>query len=119
MLEESLIVLEPTLAYPLSIAAKQYRYRVPNRADSRTQPDAITLILLHGTSFHMETWEPCLTRIFDLAARSHQNANACGVNIREAWVIECPNHGGSALLNEKALREGQVHHCSCACPTSR
>lgn len=115
MLEESLIVLEPTSAYPLSITAKQYCYHIPNKVDSHTQdPDTITLILLHGTSFHKETWEPTLMHIFDLAAK--RNPNAGGVDIREAWAIECPNHGGSALLNEMALREGQDYHCSCTYP---
>lgn len=91
MLEESLIVLEPTSAYPLSITAEQYCYHIPNKVDSHTQdPDTITLILLHGTSFHKETWEPTLMHIFDLAAK--RNPNAGGVDIREAWAIECPNH---------------------------
>ena len=42
-----------------------------------------------------ETWEPVLTELAQLDAESSL--------VKEAWAIDCPNSGESALLNEKLL----------------
>lgn len=106
MLSEPPIVLKPNTTYSLHITAKRYR---PDRISDNPQPGAITLILLHATSLHKETWEPTLKRVFDMVT----NGRHARVNIREAWAIECPNHGESAQLNEAELQEGQQHYCNC------
>lgn len=106
MLSEPSFILEPSNAYPLYVTAKRYR---PATAGDASHPGAITLILLHATSLHKETWEPTLKRVFNLATKDHH----AGVNIREAWAIECPNHGESAMLNETQLEHGRQHHCNC------
>ncbi len=44
--------------YPFYITAKRY---LPNAANPGIRDtDAVTLILLHSTSFHKEIWEPTL-----------------------------------------------------------
>lgn len=107
MLSEQFFVLKPSTAYSLHITAK--RYRSDKFLGDGSQSGAITLVLLHATSLHKETWEPTLECIFDLAGKgSHAH-----VNIHEAWSIECPNHGQSAVLNDAQLQHGGRHHCNC------
>ena len=90
--------LQPSAGYALFITAK--RYWIPEFEGNASNPSAQTLIVLHSTSFHKETWEPALEDLFQLAAQ-------CGskVIIREAWAIDCPNHGESASLNRRALKD--------------
>jgi hypothetical protein len=99
MLEQS-YVYPPRLGYPLYVTAK--RYWLPQFEQHAHHPDALTLILLHSTSFHKETWEPTINGVFRLA----QQDSECGrrnVKIRDAWAIESPNHGLSVEFNEKTL----------------
>ncbi|KAI0311528.1 Alpha/beta hydrolase fold-1 [Amylostereum chailletii] len=92
-LDVSAFSLPPGQGYPFFITAK--RYRRP-RGDA-LDPGALTLICLHSTSFHKETWEPTLDVLFQADGSFGQH------RIAEAWAIECPNHGASAQLNEAAL----------------
>ncbi|KZT40158.1 hypothetical protein SISSUDRAFT_1060517 [Sistotremastrum suecicum HHB10207 ss-3] len=85
-------VYDPRPEYPFQIAAKKY---IPKRSTE----DGYTLILSHGTGYHKEQWEPALERLFELAEEG-------GFPIREAWGIDCPNHGDSAVLNAKVLQWG-------------
>ncbi|KAF9239173.1 hypothetical protein BU15DRAFT_88161 [Melanogaster broomeanus] len=93
-------ILEPSTdgAYPLRITAKQYW--CTELADNWEDPDAFTLVFLHSTSFHKETWEPTLQHLLD---EKHPSGRT-SLKIRCAWVIECPNHGESAALNDDALQ---------------
>ncbi|GJE98701.1 alpha/beta hydrolase [Phanerochaete sordida] len=91
-------VFDPRPRYPLLITAKRYWHP----AHCSTAPDALTLVLAHGTGFHKEHWEPTLDELYALLGGT---ANS-GINIREAWSIECPNHGDAAVLNEDALMWG-------------
>ena len=79
-------------------------------------PDAVTVILAHGTGFVKEHWEPTLEDLYALLTRSGDHHDA-GVRIREAWSIEASNHGDSAGLNEEILAWGYTPVCesSCAC----
>lgn len=87
----------PGPGFPLHLTAK--RYWLPTfQAD---HPDALTLIFLHATSFHKETWEPTIDRLFQLASTDNNQH----VKIREAWCLDCPNHGAAAELNERVLLE--------------
>ncbi|KDQ62330.1 hypothetical protein JAAARDRAFT_149140 [Jaapia argillacea MUCL 33604] len=102
MLEQA-VAYKPQDGYPLWITAK--RYWLP-AFEANTSDDALTLILLHSTSFHKETWEPTVQRLFQLVTNAADTGGGgLPVKIREAWVIDCPNHGVSAKLNEVALRE--------------
>ncbi|KAF9460939.1 Alpha/beta hydrolase fold-1 [Collybia nuda] len=86
----------PRDGYPLHVTAK--RYWIPEFEANTSDPNALTLILLHSTSFHKETWEPTIERIFALSVQPGSS-----VKIREAWSLDCPNHGVSGRLNEKQL----------------
>ncbi|KAH8115696.1 Alpha/beta hydrolase fold-1 [Phellopilus nigrolimitatus] len=97
-LQAASVALDPDDVYPLHITAK--RYTLPALEAPEDVPGALTLILLHSTGFHKEIWEPTLQELFSfLTLRS----GTPGALVREAWSIECPNHGESAVLNETAL----------------
>lgn len=104
-LDAEVVYLPPDDTYPFYITAK--RYSSPAFGDD---PEAFTLVLLHSTSFFKEAWEPTLE---DLADSVSTQFNCL---IREAWAIECPNHGASAELNEGILQLPE-HRCSCTCST--
>ncbi|KAI9513482.1 Alpha/beta hydrolase fold-1 [Russula earlei] len=87
--------------YPLLVSVK--RYWVPSLES--TDGDAVTLVLAHATSFHKELWEPFLEDLYDQTTTSPRH-NSPVPKIRDAWAIDCPNHGDSAVLNEKTLLSG-------------
>jgi hypothetical protein len=101
----------PDRNYPLYITASRYRM-----AGYEPEQDALTLVLLHSTSFHKETWEPTLERIFHLldSAQRHMDTPS----IAEVWAIEAPNHGKSAVLNERALLRPEFHNNCASFPIS-
>lgn len=97
---------DPTYFYQLHdhglyIAAK--RYWLPELISDPSDPDNYTLVLLHSTSFHKETWEPALERLLWLAARGQRDRRASRIKIREAWAFDCPNHGEAGQKNEEKL----------------
>ncbi|KAJ7576874.1 Alpha/beta hydrolase fold-1 [Mycena floridula] len=94
MLEES-IVYEPRHGFPLYTTAK--RYWLPEFEANQSDPLALTLIFLHATSFHKESWEPTCEKLFSLASRDST------LKIREAYVLDCPNHGAATEFNERQL----------------
>ncbi|KAF8719049.1 hypothetical protein AX14_011527 [Amanita brunnescens Koide BX004] len=94
------IVCPPRAGCPFHTTAK--RYWLPEFVANQDDPDALTLILLHSTSFHKETWEPTLDQLFQLARRP-----GFGVKLREAWALDCPNHGEAVLYNENVLRQDE------------
>lgn len=137
MLHES-ITYDPQPEYQLYTTAK--RYWLPEFDAYRDDPDALTLLVLHSTSFHKETWEPSLEHLFKLAscqgplgveqdcgllANGNERGGkglGCGkkrvpVKIREAWSLDCPNHGEAAVLNEEALKLPEnLNNCAYGVP---
>ncbi|KAF7333043.1 Abhydrolase domain-containing protein mpaH [Mycena venus] len=95
MLEES-VTYAPSARYPLYLTAK--RYWLPAFEANAGDPAALTLLFLHATSFHKETWMPTLDAIFALASSEDSP-----VKIREAWCLDCPNHGASGQMNATVL----------------
>ncbi|KDR74241.1 hypothetical protein GALMADRAFT_249994 [Galerina marginata CBS 339.88] len=98
--------LPPSSNYPLFITAK--RYWVHEFEKNIPDPSAKTLIVLHSTSFHKETWEPALEDLFKSASRAGSK-----FVIREAWAIDCPNHGESGHMNHRALKKPEFASFSC------
>ncbi|KAI0092904.1 Alpha/beta hydrolase fold-1 [Irpex rosettiformis] len=94
--------------YPFNITANCYPH--PNFEHDRTLSNhnaaALTLIVLHSTSFHKEALEPMLADVFLFTASK--------TDIREAWIIECPNHGESGVQNQDVLKMPEyVRYFSC------
>ncbi|KAI0299402.1 Alpha/beta hydrolase fold-1 [Multifurca ochricompacta] len=98
LLQSQSYVFDPRPHSPLLVSVK--RYWVPGFES--TDADAVTLILAHATSFHKEHWEPVLEDLYDRVATPSSPAS----KIRDAWAIDCPNHGESAILNEETLVDG-------------
>ena len=90
------VAVPPSAAYPLHVTAKCYR--PAGRGAGDDEPDALTFIFLHSAGFHKEMFEPTIEALFAAAAHSARP------RVREAWAIECPTHGESAVLNEAILR---------------
>jgi hypothetical protein len=103
MMRSEAVTLTPTHSYSLYTTAK--RYWLPEQEALAFDSHALTLVLLHSTSFHKEAWEPTLEQLFTLASQP-----GSVVRIREAWALDCPNHGASSQLNEKALMQPEFHN---------
>lgn len=105
--------------YSLFITAK--KYRVQELEAFRNDSDAITVLALHSTSFHKETWEPTLEALFQ-ALVMHGSGK---VKIREVWAVDCPNHGHAGVLNRDLLESKEfatdcgslpIYYWSCSWP---
>ncbi|KAJ7490534.1 hypothetical protein FB451DRAFT_1513195 [Mycena latifolia] len=84
-----------TRGVPLIALGKRYT-RVPAVSNPPPSPGSpgVALLFAHGTGFHKEIWEPTIEALF--AADREQL-------VREAWAVDCQNHGESAIANEKTL----------------
>ncbi|KAF9475154.1 hypothetical protein BDN70DRAFT_884048 [Pholiota conissans] len=83
---------DPRPAYKFQVTAVRYTPEYP-------AADGVTLVLAHGNATHKETYSAMLSFLFDLTDSTRQHPPL----IREAWSIECPNHGESAELNEQDI----------------
>ncbi|EIW81792.1 hypothetical protein CONPUDRAFT_164564 [Coniophora puteana RWD-64-598 SS2] len=123
-------ICPPDHVYPLHIIAKRYTFpRPPPSTEEENEEEGLTLLVLHSTSFHKETWEPTLRELAGVIFRNRQgdsqhdseykkggegrrDVKADAKAKRErgrlwvdtAWVVECPNHGESAVLNRSIVR---------------
>ncbi|KAJ7806152.1 alpha/beta-hydrolase [Mycena olivaceomarginata] len=92
---EKFTVQTNTRGVPLIAVGKRYTQAL----SATNQPstfDGVALLFAHGTGFHKEIWEPTIESLF--------NASSPQV-IREAWAVDCQNHGESAIANEATLSE--------------
>ncbi len=106
ILQSQSYVFDARPQYPLLVSVKRYWVQ----GFESTDPDALTLVLAHATSFHKELWEPVLE---DLYTQAVVSPGACSpvLKIRDAWAIDCPNHGESSVLNEKTLLSSHTPIC--------
>ncbi|KAJ7471609.1 Alpha/beta hydrolase fold-1 [Mycena galericulata] len=86
-MKDTVYTLAPSSAYPFHIDAVQY---VPEQSYS----NGLTLLFLHATNTHKESYEPVLLHLLRQPLR---------IRIRDAWCIENPNHGSSAVKNRALL----------------
>ncbi|KAH8818895.1 hypothetical protein DL96DRAFT_1820267 [Flagelloscypha sp. PMI_526] len=91
MLSQTFVV-PSTIEYPFTVFGTRYRSSAPPTS-------GVTLILAHAAATHKETWEPLVSDLF-----AHDSKQSSPY-ILEAWSVECPNHGESALANEQAIQE--------------
>jgi len=106
-------VLEPSPIYPYAVTAKRYWETIPPTLDE-TDPSALTIILAHATGMHKESFEPVLEKLFELASAGLvSDGGKQKIKIREAWAIDCINHGEAATLNEKRLPTKLKEVCEC------
>lgn len=101
-------VFDPRPNYPHLITAKRYWKSIPT-SQVLKDPDAFTLIFAHGTGFHKEHFEATLEDLYK-CVQNHPGHSS--IKIREAWTIDCPNHGEAAFLNEKSLQWGYETVCT-------
>ncbi|KAK1220647.1 hypothetical protein PQX77_016600 [Marasmius sp. AFHP31] len=92
-------VFDPRPNYPLLVTAKRLRDASSPYAND---PTAYTLVFLHATGFHKEIWEPIVDDLLVVV----KNKGGEQLRIREIWLIDSPNHGDAAILNEETLSWG-------------
>ncbi|TFK85290.1 alpha/beta-hydrolase [Polyporus arcularius HHB13444] len=90
------VVIPSSTLNGLDVAATRYSPQGPFVAN-RTQ---ISLLFTHGVSFHKELWLPTIEHIFDLQKHSLGELKFV---IVEAWTVDLPNHGQSAIINHSRL----------------
>ena len=93
------ITCSPSPSYPYHIAAKRYfvhDYKDTVEQQCVERDNDLTLVFLHSASFPKEVWEPTIEGLL-------QTHNRWGTRIREAYAIDCPNHGVAAVLNDGLL----------------
>ena len=93
-------VAEASDVYPLHVAAKHYT------RDGSACDRGVTLVLAHAGGMHKECWEPILDRLLS------QPEDGPGLIVKDAWSIDSPNHGHSAVLNYEALRTKWLDACT-------
>lgn len=94
--------IPPSSDHPFFITAKRYWLSEceEQEAGKLDRDSRVTLILLHSTSFHKEIWEPCIEDFYNVLSKHHSIRNRTKKGcVRDAWAIDCPNHGQSARLN--------------------
>jgi hypothetical protein len=106
VLQSQSYIFDARPQYPFLISVKRYWVQ----GFESTDPDAITLVLAHATSLHKELWEPVLEDLYTKAVVSPR-AYSPLLKIRDAWAIDCPNHGESAVLNEETLLSSHTPIC--------
>ncbi|KAF9009724.1 Alpha/Beta hydrolase protein [Cyathus striatus] len=75
---------------PFKIAANQYTHTCCHE-------EGLTLLFAHSNGAHKEQWEPVLEELFSIQSNQGDlNRNS----VREAWALDAPAYGDSALLNE-------------------
>ncbi|KAA1474445.1 hypothetical protein DENSPDRAFT_841031 [Dentipellis sp. KUC8613] len=98
-IESESFVVDARPQYPLLISVKRYW----SPGFDATDDDALTLVLTHAVGSHNEQWEPVLEELYGVNATA-SSISKYSFKVREAWAIECPNHGEGALLNEEKLK---------------
>ncbi|GJJ06047.1 hypothetical protein Clacol_000235 [Clathrus columnatus] len=89
-IQETLVFENACHIQPLKFVATCHS--TPN---SSADSDGFTLIFVHATGTHKETWNPVIQSI---------SRNLAGVSIRAMWTFDLPNHGDSAELNREVLK---------------
>ena len=93
------ILIESTPSFDLKVLAKRYTPNAPYKLSN--DPQAVTLVFFHATSFFKETWEPLIERLLLRSSPADGGKNV--LEIGDIFSIESPNHGESAVLNEVVL----------------
>lgn len=118
-LSSSLHVFDPRPNSPFLLSV--IRYYIPsssitsqNAHLASTDPDALTFIVAHGAGFHKEHHRPMLEDLFEMLVEARGK-----IKVRDAWVVDAPHHGDSAVLNENLLRlDEEYSHVCASLPTA-
>ncbi|KAJ3978669.1 hypothetical protein F5890DRAFT_1655088 [Lentinula detonsa] len=103
MLEEA-VTYPPRDGYPLFLTAK--RYWIPEFEIHAEDPEAWTLILLHSTASHKESWGPTLERLFHCAGRDNSVKILTCDKYAEAiyhFLVASPDYGAKVDFRKRRL----------------
>ncbi|PPQ66820.1 hypothetical protein CVT24_008679 [Panaeolus cyanescens] len=82
---------------PLIAPMKKY-----TRPGSVAKDGRVILLLGNGAGFLKETWEPVIEDLFNL-----DDGKSGTYIVREAWALDCQNHGEGCTVNEDLLSRDQ------------
>ncbi|KZS94355.1 hypothetical protein SISNIDRAFT_39453 [Sistotremastrum niveocremeum HHB9708] len=106
------LVVDPRPSYRYRVVGNRY---IPKTRRTTVQSQAneihVSIVLLHATSMFKETFEPFIDHLFESYSSVKQSAGRI-LLIDEAWSIECPNHGQSAILNAEDMKGENRGACS-------
>ncbi|GLB33147.1 hypothetical protein LshimejAT787_0100320 [Lyophyllum shimeji] len=100
LVAEKFTLTTSTHGVPLVSTIKRYT-RASGTGPRPQEPSAI-LLLGHGAGFPKETWEPTTEDLFALDD-SQAPASDGALRVREAWALDCQNHGEAAVRNAEIL----------------
>ncbi|KAF9254421.1 hypothetical protein L218DRAFT_968158 [Marasmius fiardii PR-910] len=94
-------VLDQRSTYPLQVTANRYCLAQDNESSTRegqsSRRPGLTLVFMHAIGSHKEGWEVTIQSLL-------QRAREKNVKIDDVFSIDAPNHGESAVLNEKEFK---------------
>lgn len=99
-LTASSVTLEYSLKKPLKYIATRFSY--PCDPASHSNAVSVSILVAVGVGYSSELWVPVIKHLYRLQARP-----GSPIHIRSVWVVDRPNHGDAAQLNEQTLKE---HH---------
>ncbi|KAF8972042.1 Alpha/Beta hydrolase protein [Flammula alnicola] len=87
-----------TQTYGVPLISPMKKYTRASGPPIDPNAPGVILLLGHGAGFFKETWEPTIEDLFQM------DDKRSGVPlIREAWGLDCQNHGEACTLNEDIL----------------
>ncbi|KAF9037087.1 Alpha/Beta hydrolase protein [Panaeolus papilionaceus] len=93
-----------TLTHGTPLMAPMKKYIRASDAEKEGGPEGRVILLLgHGAGFFKETWEPVIEDLFDL-----DDGKSGKFVVREAWGLDCQNHGEGCTLNEYLFSRNQA-----------
>ncbi|KZS94478.1 hypothetical protein SISNIDRAFT_453402 [Sistotremastrum niveocremeum HHB9708] len=104
-------VVDPRPSYRYRVMGNRYTPKISRTATMSGNRDChISLVFLHSVGMFKETFEPVIEIL--LKKPNLQPHSGSSTVIDEAWSIECPNHGKSALMNAKDIKRERGGPCS-------
>jgi len=100
LIAEKFNLTTKTHGTPLVSTMKRYT-RASGKGPRPDEPSAI-LLLGHGAGFPKETWEPTIEDLFALDDKLTPTTVGA-LRVREAWALDCQNHGEAAVVNAEIL----------------
>ncbi|KZS90956.1 hypothetical protein SISNIDRAFT_551314 [Sistotremastrum niveocremeum HHB9708] len=107
---ETFVVDRDRTGYQYSILGNRYtpmhNHDIPPSSSTaiKSKARAVSLVFLHAGGMVKESFEPVIKLLFK-EHRESEMRSGVRVIVKEAWSIECPNHGCSAAFNTFTMRK--------------
>ncbi|KZS92379.1 hypothetical protein SISNIDRAFT_111616 [Sistotremastrum niveocremeum HHB9708] len=96
-------VVDQRPSYRFQVVGNRYTPVADTNSEYYAPERRLSLVFLHGTNLFKECFEPIIELLFQRYPTIHSDSGE-NLILEEAWSIECPNHGESAILNAEDIR---------------